>query len=203
MEMKLIAQGAESKLFRDDDQLIKKRVKKSYRIKELDEFLRKHRTRVEARMLRKAGKIISVPKLVSVKDYEISMKFIDAPVLRDLIPSLKDFDKVMSQVGRAVAKLHSHNIIHGDLTTSNMIVKDSELFLIDFGLSESSTKVEARAVDLHVLKQALKSKHYKEFKKAWRLIKESYVENYSKGDEVLKRLKVVEGRGRYKNKTCI
>jgi len=200
MEKRLIAQGAESKLWKEGDLLIKERVRKSYRIKELDVRLRKFRTNSEARMLKRAAVLINVPKVKEVRDYEIVMEFIDAPTLRDIISNVSD--NVISEVGRIIGVLHSHALIHGDLTTSNMLVKEGKVFLIDFGLSEVRDSVEARAVDLHVLKQALESKHYNEFRNAWSLIINSYLKSYARGKEVLERLKIVESRGRYKEKIC-
>ena len=193
--MKLLAQGAESKLYVKDDLLVKKRVKKNYRIKQLDLKLRKLRTRAEARMMKRASKIINVPKIHEIKEFEITMDYINAPVLRDV---LSNNLKAMNQVGKMIGLLHKQDYVHGDLTTSNMILKDKEVFLIDFGLSEVSKKVESKAVDLHVLKQALKAKHHKDYKQAWKIIKEAYLKEYKQGKEVLERLKKVEARGRYK-----
>jgi Kae1-associated kinase Bud32 len=193
----IIAQGAESKLWRDGSTLIKARVKKSYRIKELDLMLRRQRTKAEARLLERAGKLINVPRVRGVTDYSITMDFIDAPVLRDVLDNNLN---VMKEVGRLVALLHVNNIIHGDLTTSNMLLKEGELFIIDFGLSEVSDKVESRAVDLHVLKQALMSRHYNVYHKAWKLFKKAYEKHYPIGREVIKRLLTVESRGRYKHR---
>ena len=197
--MKLIAQGAESKLFVKGDKLIKRRIRKGYRIKEIDLMLRKHRTRVEARMLKRCAKIINVPAVRSVSEFEIVMDYIDAPVLRDIMPSASK--ELLAKVGEMVGKLHKHNYIHGDLTTSNMLVKEGEIYVIDFGLSEVRDSTEAKAVDLHLLKQALESKHYKEFRHTWEIISKSYARTYEKGKEVLKRLEIVEKRGRYKNRS--
>ncbi len=192
-----IARGAESVLILEKGILIKRRIKKGYRIKEIDEFLRKHRTKVEAKMLKKAGQIVNVPKIISVEKFEIKMEYIDAPVLRDVINEVDD--KILRNIGEIIAKLHSKDIIHGDLTTSNFLLKNNQLILIDFGLSEVKTSIEAKAVDLHVLKEAIKSKHYNIFRRAWPLIEEGY-KTYDKAELVLKRLKVVESRGRYKKK---
>lgn len=198
LKKELIAQGAESKLYRKNNLLIKERVKKSYRIKQLDIKLRKQRTKAEARNLKRAGKLIKVPKVIDVKEFSIIMEYVDGEVLRDVISTTNK--EVIQQVGEYVALLHSSDIIHGDLTTSNMIVKD-ELYLIDFGLSEVKKSVEAKAVDLHVLKQALKSKHHDCYRKTWMVIKKAYLASYKKGSEVIKRLRRVEARGRYKKRS--
>lgn len=193
-QLLLLAQGAESKLFVDGDTLIKKRVKKSYRLKEIDEKLRTSRTKAEARMLKRASELINVPKVKKVSKYEIEMEYIKGSVLRDLLASNLE---VMKEVGKAVAKLHSKNYIHGDLTTSNMILND-KIHIIDFGLSEVKDSIEAKAVDLHILKQALKAKHHDVYKQAWNNFKQGY-----KNKSVLERLKTVEARGRYKTKSCV
>ena len=152
MALELIAHGAESKLYRDGSKLIKHRIKKSYRIKRLDERLRKYRNKREVKALRKAYNLIKVPKVLEVNDYKIIMDFIDGEVLRDVISDLsnEEFNGVCKKIGLYVKALHSKDLIHGDLTTSNMMLRSGELFFIDFGLSEVSSKVEAKAVDLHV-----------------------------------------------------
>ncbi|MBD3312326.1 Kae1-associated serine/threonine protein kinase [archaeon] len=197
VKKELIAQGAESRLYHYRDRVIKERVRKSYRIKQIDIKLRKQRTKAEARNLKKAAKLIKVPKVIDVKKFRIIMEYVDGEVLRDVISTTSR--EVIKQVGEYVALLHSRDIIHGDLTTSNMILGD-ELFFIDFGLSEIKNSIEAKAVDLHVLKQALKSKHHKYYRNAWRIIKKAYLESYKEGEGVLKRLRRVEARGRYKNR---
>ncbi len=194
--MEVIAQGAESKIILDNDKIIKKRIKKNYRIKELDTKLRKHRTRIESRILRKANKLINTPELISVNDYSITMKYIKGEVLRDVIE--KTNKKIIRRIGEMIAILHQNNIIHGDLTTSNIIISNNEPFIIDFGLSEIKESIEAKAVDLHVLKQAITSKHYRVANKVWNEIINGYKE-YDKSSEVLNRLIIVESRGKYKH----
>ena len=66
----------------------------------------------------------------------------------------------MKLIGIEIAKMHLADIIHGDLTTSNMMLRpNGELVLIDFGLSYVSTLVEDKAVDLYVLERAFASTH--------------------------------------------
>jgi TP53 regulating kinase-like protein len=199
MAIRLIAQGAESKLYRDGQKLVKHRVKKSYRISQLDLRLRRYRNKREAKSMRNASKLINVPKILEVTDYKIIMEFIDGEILRDVISDLgkKEFMYVCKKIGEYIRILHSNDIVHGDLTTSNMIIKGEDLYFIDFGLSEVSKKDEAKAVDLHVLKEALNSKHYDVSRISWKIIKKSYGIK-----KVLDRLKVVEMRGRKKIKTC-
>jgi TP53 regulating kinase-like protein len=67
--------------------------------------------------------------------------------------------EMIGQMGRIIQQLHGYGIIHGDLTTSNMIVKDERIFLIDFGLSYIKNSAEDKAVDLYVLERAFVSTH--------------------------------------------
>lgn len=65
-------------------------------------------------------------------------------------------------VGVAIGKLHSSGISHGDLTTSNVILRSSDpqrVCLIDFGLSSSRTSPEDFGVDLYVLERAIRTTH--------------------------------------------
>eukprot|EP00126_Sphaerothecum_destruens_P010734 Sdes_comp20798_c0_seq4m17081 len=72
-------------------------------------------------------------------------------------------DAIISLIGVLVAKLHRENIIHGDLTTSNMLLEGNSenIILIDFGLSYVSSLAEDKAVDLYVLERAFASTHPK------------------------------------------
>ncbi|MFH1511666.1 MAG: KEOPS complex kinase/ATPase Bud32 [Candidatus Woesearchaeota archaeon] len=195
---KVIGSGAEAIIYLDKD-VIKDRVRKGYRIEQIDSRLRKSRTKREAKVITTLQNLgFSSPKLVNCDDkQQIVMEFIDGQKLRDVLESL-DYKALCEQVGQKVAFMHAAGIIHGDLTTSNMILKDEELYLIDFGLSFFSKKVEDMAVDLHLLRQALESKHYR----IWKECFESALDGYKKQGclEVLKRLELVERRGRYKGK---
>lgn len=196
---KIIGIGAEAALIQKDGILIKKRLKKSYRIQELDEKLRKTRTRKEAKLLEKAFNLIPVPKIIKVSENnkEIEMQFIEGKKLSECLDNLKKNIEVCRQIGNNIAKLHDSNIIHGDLTTSNMLLKKDMVYFVDFGLGFESARSEDKAVDLHLIKEALAAKHYKNAEKFWHAILEGYKisRNYS---EILDRLKKVEARGRYK-----
>ncbi|MCK4521169.1 MAG: Kae1-associated serine/threonine protein kinase [Nanoarchaeota archaeon] len=198
--MKLIAQGAEAKLYRTDNKLVKDRIKKSYRIKEIDNRLRKFRTKREGKILRKLSSIgFASPGFIDSDEKEkLVMDFIRGKTLRDFLDE-KNYSKLMKELGKKIAVLHNNNIIHGDLTTSNFIF-NKEIFFIDFGLSFISHKIEDKAVDLHLLKQALESKHYKFWEKAYKIALEAYKKEEKQGKEILKRLELVETRGRYKRK---
>ena len=201
MKPKIIQQGAEAKIILSNNFIIKDRTKKSYRIPELDDKIRKLRTRSEAKLLNKASKIIPIPDVMKVdeKAKEIRMEFIDGKKLSDHLNNfpLKKQKEICKSVGENTAKLHDADVIHGDLTTSNMILKDNKIYFIDFGLGFNSHKFEDKAVDIHLLRQALEAKHFEH----WETLFKEVLKAYSKSKDskiVLERLKAVEKRGRYK-----
>lgn len=198
---KVIGTGAEAVLIHQDGKLIKRRIKKSYRIEELDEKLRKQRTKKESKLLEKASKLIPVPRLIKTdeKNKEIDMEFLEGKKLSEHLDSLNNAEEICMEVGKNIALLHDADIIHGDLTTSNMIYqeKENKVYFIDFGLGFESKKIEDKAVDLHLIKQALEAKHFANYEKFFQAILKGY--KTSKHHEAtLARLKAVEKRGRYK-----
>lgn len=192
--MKEIARGAEAILFEDKGRIIKHRLKKPYRIKELDEELRRQRTRREANLLKKLT--IPHPELIKTDDKEkIVMEKVRGVKLRDVLDKQPILAK---RVGELVAHMHNNHIIHGDLTTSNMLlVNKKDIVFLDFGLSFHSHKIEDKAVDIHLFKQALESKHHVVEGFAMAAFKEGY-KKARQHKEILKRLEKVEKRGRYK-----
>ena len=201
MQEKIIQQGAEAIIIKRGNDIIKRRIPKTYRLPILDEKLRKQRTKKEARLLQKASAIIPIPKIIKIneKDKEIEMEFIKGKKLSEHLDSLKNKVQISKTIGKQIALLHDNDIIHGDLTTSNIILsdKDKKLYFIDFGLGFSSNKIEDKAVDLHLIKQALEAKHFKYFKSLTQAVLDGYsISKTSK--ETLARLKKVESRGRYK-----
>ncbi len=183
--------GAEAEVEITEDKVVKRRPEKNYRHSELDNRIRKQRTQTEFSSMQKARRNdVNVPKVEKESDYILNMEKIQGKTLEE------DFEiEKMVDVGKNVQKLHEAGLIHGDLTTKN-IMSNKEITLIDFGLSEDSKKVEDRAIDLHLLKQILESSHPEHFEKAWN----NFLENYRPGfrEEVLERLEEVEKRGRYK-----
>lgn len=205
---KLIAHGAEAKLFEEGNLIIKERIKKQYRINEIDDKIRKFRTRREAKILEKLQKInFHSPRLIKSDDKEeIIIERVSGNLLRDILKkngikksSIVDF---FSEIGRNIAILHNNGIMHGDLTTSNMILNKEykKIYFIDFGLSFFSDKAEDKAVDMHVLKEGLIAKHNRIWKECFDMIIESYKNKAKNSNETLKRLEVVERRGRYRAK---
>ena len=198
--MKQISSGAEAIIYKHNN-ILKDRIKKNYRIPEIDMPLRKSRTRREAKILEKLSSLgFPAPKLISMddKDMKIEMEFINGKKLRDVLNE-KNCTKLCTELGKKIAFLHNNNIIHGDLTTSNMIVSE-EIYFIDFGLSFFSYKTEDKAVDLHLLRQALESKHYMLWEKAFKSAIDSYKKHVKDCAAIIKRLEIVELRGRNKTK---
>jgi Kae1-associated kinase Bud32 len=200
--MKIIKRGAEAILYLDDSQLIKERIKKNYRLKEIDEKLRKLRTRKEARLLNEAKRAgIETPKIFSVdeKGFKIAMEFVDGKRLKEFFNETDDESRkrVAEELGRQVGLLHKNGIVHGDLTTSNMILKDDKIFFIDFGLGDFSNRIENQAVDLSVLREAFKSTHFKHLDLLWESFIKGYKQTNDKFNKVLDTLNDIEKRGRY------
>jgi len=193
--MKLIAQGAEAKIFKKNDSILKDRIKKSYRLPQIDQRLRKSRTRSEAKILRKASGIINVPKVIRVDDKKMNLEieYIEGVKVRDLFDrdDEKLKQKVCRELGKTIKKMHQNDIIHGDLTTSNMIWND-KLYLIDFGLGKISIRVEDMAVDIHLLKECFRSKHHVHWQTYWNEFKKAYNQ-----EKVFNQLERVEARARY------
>ncbi len=188
--------GAEAVVRVGKKKVEKIRVRKKYRPAKLDRALRRIRTRIEASILQKAReKGIPVPRVLKVEKYRIVMERIEGKKLSEIDLS----PEIFVEVGRIVGKLHSCNMVHGDLTTSNMILTpDGKVYLIDFGLGDYSGNVEDFAMDLIVLKEVLNASHSNIFEEAWRNFLKGYAESFERAGEVVKRLEVIERRYRYK-----
>jgi Kae1-associated kinase Bud32 len=160
--------------------LVKTRIAKNYRLKEIDEKLRRERTRSEARLLHKA-KVAGVdcPTVLQVDDFEIFMTFIEGKR-----PHMNAAE--CKEAGGILAKLHEADIIHGDYTPANLIC-GGKISVIDFGLGFVSKDIEDKAVDVFTMLRAVEEK-------------EAFLggySGYSRSDSVMKRVKKVEKRVRY------
>ncbi len=180
--------------------VVKERIKKSYRLPQIDERLRKQRTRGEASLLREAARAgVNVPRILEENDFTLTLEKIDGKMIKDILDE-NNMIEICKKIGQAVANLHSSDIIHGDLTTSNMISSHGNLYLLDFGLGFRSGKSEDKATDLHVLREALESTHFQISEKAWKIILKAYQQEY-KSEKVLASLKNLEKRGRYRDRS--
>ncbi len=211
--MKTLALGAEAVVYADERRktVIKQRQPKKYRVKELDDRLRLHRMRREAKVIETLQHLgIQVPKLIGVneKTATITMQLVEGKKIRDILSS-SNYRRICNEIGRYVGIMHRSNIAHGDLTTSNMILgsggksggSGNKVCFVDFGLSLFSNKEEDKAVDLHLFKQALNSSHHEIAGECFAAAITAYKEANSSGwKNVLNRLEKVEGRGRNKGK---
>ncbi len=205
--MKILKQGAEAIIYSEeiDGQkfLVKERVKKRYRLEQIDEKLRRERTRQEMKLMREArGHGVLTPKIISSDEgsHKIVMEEIDGTVLKDFLEKKKNLAKVCFAAGANIGKLHSAGIIHGDLTTSNMILRGDKIYFVDFGLGQFSKRIEDMATDLSVLAEALLATHSKISGGCWKSISRGYASENRKSAEVFVRMREIESRARYKDR---
>jgi TP53 regulating kinase-like protein len=184
-------QCAEAIVEIEGDLVYKRRIEKRYRVKELDTRLRKERTKSEAKLISEARrKGVPTPVIFDVNEYVLVMEKIEGELAREVIT-----EPLSERIGEFVGILHKSGIIHGDLTTSNIIVGD-RIYLIDFGLAFIESNTEARGVDVHVFFQSLQGTHeaYERLKKAFTI---GYKRTFPQATQVLKRAAEIERRGRY------
>ncbi|KAM9525204.1 EKC/KEOPS complex subunit TP53RK-like [Salvelinus alpinus] len=215
-KIELIKQGAEARVYRGSflgkPTIVKERFPKLYRHPLLDEKLTHRRTVQEVRSIlrcRKAG--ISAPVVYFV-DYTSHCIFLEDIVgsitVRDHIASTQlssaqkspeeRLDQLAKKMGQILAKMHDEDVVHGDLTTSNMLLKaggETELVLIDFGLSYISALPEDKGVDMYVLEKAFLSTHPNTEALFEKLLK-AYAASSKKSHAVIKKLDEVRLRGR-------
>ena len=165
---RVIYRGAEAELILSEylgRKAIKKvRLSKKYRLKELDFLLRASRTKEEAKLIheaRKAGVPAPIIYDVDITRCTITMEYIEGKKVKDLLSEVSkgEMKRICMEMGRNIAKLHNRGIIHGDLTTSNMVFSDGKIYFIDFGLGSFSEEIEDMGVDLHLLMEAFASTH--------------------------------------------
>ncbi|KAK7392958.1 hypothetical protein VNO78_21408 [Psophocarpus tetragonolobus] len=171
----LLKQGAEARVFDSSFVgrrcVVKERFSKKYRHPTLDSKLTLRRLNAEARCVTKARKLgVCTPVLYAVDPmlHTLTFEYVEGPSVKDVFLEFgsrgvdKEYmDNIASQIGDAIGKLHDGGLVHGDLTTSNMLLRNgtNQLVLIDFGLSFTSTLPEDKAVDLYVLERAILSMH--------------------------------------------
>jgi N6-L-threonylcarbamoyladenine synthase/protein kinase Bud32 len=190
-----IRRGAEAVVTFRDGCAEKRRVSKRYRVPALDRRLIAERTRAEARLIhaaRRAG--VPTPVMSDITDDTIVMERVEGTLLTDALAA-----DTIREAGRMVGLLHEAGIMHGDLTTSNLILRepDRRCVLIDFGLSQVSTEIEQRGVDIHVLYQTLESTAPGRSEELKRAFAEGYGETFGSAGEVIAREHEIELRGRY------
>ncbi|MBU0591226.1 Kae1-associated serine/threonine protein kinase [Candidatus Micrarchaeota archaeon] len=168
---------------------VKKRIEKKYRVKKLDDLLRRERTKSEARLLHRAKSTgVLCPVVLEVSEFEIVMSFVSGKRPKIIGKNVRDF-------GVLLAKLHSADIIHGDYTPANLLQSGSKLYVIDFGLGFVSQDVEDKAVDVFTMLRAIGNNEK---------MNNSFLDGYKsvakdKAEKIFGRVKQVEKRVRYAN----
>ena len=184
---------------------MKRRVSKTYRITELDRRIRKERTIREATALSDAKKAgVRAPSIfeVDLEDFSISMSYLEGEVARtclDKLPRRKRIE-VLEEIGSQIGGLHESGLVHGDMTTSNIVVSNEDLpYILDFGMSSHSTDPEDRGTDLHLLTRSISTSHVVDSKWSERLIVRGYAERIGHREASLSQRKQREiaRRGRY------
>jgi TP53 regulating kinase-like protein len=205
----LLKKGAEASLFLADWHgrrvVIKKRLPKKYRAEKLDVTIRTYRAVHEPQLMSEAKKAgVPTPLIlqVDVKNAAIVMEFVEGKQLKRLLEgfSVEERKDVCIRVGELIGKLHHHGVIHGDLTTSNMILNsEGKIFLVDFGLGEKNMEAEERGVDLHLMKRALQSTHFQFAEECFAAVAKGYasVLGADEAKDVLAKVREIERRGRY------
>jgi TP53 regulating kinase-like protein len=205
----LLKKGAEASLFLADWHgrrvIIKARLPKKYRPAKLDLEIRGYRTVHEPQLMHEAKKAgVPTPTifLVDLKNAAITMEFVEGKQVKQLLGSIskEERQELCVEIGKLIGRLHGHGVIHGDLTTSNMILNaEGKIFLVDFGLGEKNIELEARGVDLHLMKRALQSTHYQFAEECFESVMKGYtaVLGAEETGKVLGKIREIERRGRY------
>jgi len=206
---KLLKKGAEASLFLADwhelKVIIKVRIPKRYRPPALDERIRSYRTVHEPQLMHEA-KVAGVPTpliyMVNVSASSITMEYIKGEQVKQVINKISKADRhdLCVKIGESIARLHRHGLIHGDLTTSNMILSpNGEVFFVDFGLGEKNIELEAKGVDLHLLKRALQSTHFQHWEECFQNVLCGYTSilGVELVEKVYEKIREIERRGRY------
>ena len=202
--MELVKKGAEADIYTsiwDNSKTIMKiRKPKNYRNPILDKNLRKQRTIRESQTLMEV-KSFGIPTplvyFVNLRNSSIIMQRIPGKPIHDL-PNSKIIS-LSRQMGNHVGLLHKNGIMHGDLTTSNFILFQDKVYVIDFGLSQKTIKPEDHAVDLRLIKEILNSAHASIMEESWKNFLSGYrnVVGPTKYSKIIKLVSEIESRGRY------
>ena len=202
--MKLMKKGAEADIYQlmwqNSKAILKIRKPKNYRNSILDSKICKQRTIKESQMLSQV-KSFGIPTplvyFVNLKNNSIIMQAIPGKPVHDL-PESKIIE-LSKYIGKLVGMLHKNGVMHGDLTTSNFILFQKIVYVIDFGLAQNTIKSEDHAVDLRLIKEILNSAHAKIMESAWKnfLLGYKSVVGSTSFAKITKLVLDIESRGRY------
>ena len=205
----LIKKGAEANLYLENwhgkKVIIKERIPKKYRLPVLDERIRTYRTVHEPQLMheaKKAGVPTPTIYMVDLAKKSIIMEYVEGKQVKRIMNQLsaKERIELCKKIGILIGRLHKNGIIHGDLTTSNMILtSNGKIYFVDFGLGEFSKEREAKGVDLHLMRRALQSTHYLFAEESFNAVLEGYAEAVGEVEakKVLEKIREIELRGRY------
>ena len=187
--------GAEAVVTFRNGKAIKQRLSKTYRVPALDQKLIAERTRAEARLIhmaRKGG--VPTPIISDITHDSVIMEDISGTLLTQALSETN-----CEKAGEMAGLLHAACIMHGDLTTSNMILREPEgrCVFIDFGLAQVTSEIEQRGVDIHVMFQTLTSTRPKDAGRFKAAFAKGYAATFAGAKDVLEREKEIELRGRY------
>ncbi len=168
LALQLFHRGAEADLYTSHISswkvVVKKRIPKAYRNTVLDSSIRRERTITESSLIhesRLAG--VKCPSLfaVDLENTSIVMTYIDGSLARDSIDEMgrRKLVDIFTKLGEEIGLMHRGGIVHGDLTTSNLIISQDVPFVVDFGMAHRSVQVEDRAVDLHLMQRSIITSH--------------------------------------------
>jgi TP53 regulating kinase-like protein len=205
----LIKKGAEASLFvtqwHGKQAILKVRLPKKYRPPALDQQIRRYRTIHEPQLMHEA-KAAGVPTpliyMINVSESTIIMQYINGQQIKVLLNQLDQPRRktICQQIGQSIARLHNHGLIHGDLTTSNMIqTPNNKMYFIDFGLGEKNAELETQGVDLHLFKRALQSTHFSFWEDCLANVLHGYtaIRGTELSEKVYEKIRQIERRGRY------
>jgi TP53 regulating kinase-like protein len=205
----LIKKGAEANLFLEEWQgrkvIMKRRLPKKYRLPEIDEKIRTYRTFHESQLLhyaKEAGVPTPLIFMVDLTDSNIIMEFIEGKQVKQVFNNISPEERegLSGHIGELIGRLHRNDIVHGDLTTSNMILTPSgKVVFVDFGLGEKTVELEPKGVDLHLMKRAFQSVHFRYAEECFTAVLDGYAQVVG-GDmksEVYAKIGEIERRGRY------
>jgi len=205
----LVKKGAEANLYleqwQDRKVVMKRRLPKTYRLPQLDTAVRTQRTLHEPALIHRA-KEAGVPTptiyMIDLAKSDIIMEYVEGQQIKKILNTMpmKEKTRLCQHIGKLIGCLHKNGIIHGDLTTSNMILTPyGKIVFVDFGLGEFSDEVETKGVDLHLMKRALQSTHHKYAKECFEAVTKGYIETAGKEatTKVLEKVQEIERRGRY------
>lgn len=215
--MKSISIGAEAAVYQKENLVVKVRLPKNYRIKEIDTSIRRSRTKLETMLLNRIEHLNISPKVASpcsssTQDlfeispdlemkYAIFMEYIPGQTLKEClhkqIENTAYIRSILVDVYKTIGLLHKEQVVHGDLTPNNIIISNGTVKIIDFGLGKISNKAEDKAVDLYVFERTTAALVNVSIEPSFSDIFKAYEEtNIKNGKDVLNKLKEVRRRGR-------